>query len=406
MTATTHSAKDVLRIALFTYSTKPRGGVIHTLALAEHLQALGHAVHIFALGKDQNDFFRPTTAPFTIIPFGVLPNGIELDEKIKRYIQSYYEFLIAHQADSFDIYHVQDCVSANAVSRVREEGRIRWFVRTVHHVDDFVSPVLIQCQNDSIYRPNYRIVVSAYWRQQLQEEFGVDSTVIYSGVDRRFQPPRAVQRAAARSELGLDDAFVFLSIGGIEPRKNTVRLLKAFERVRRDLELKGRRTILLFAGGETLLDYTPYRQEFFALLSHSTMQPDKDIRLLGVVPDEQIPWLYHAADALAFPSVKEGWGLVAMEALACGLPILTSDLPVFREYLRSEENALLVDPLNEAAIAAGMLRLAEDEEIRRRLAAAGPRTAQKFSWDATARAHVDCYRGWLAEQRREPGTKR
>ena len=398
---TTQRSHDALRIAIFTYSTKPRGGVIHTLALAEHLQALGHHVHIFALGKDQRSFFRPTTAPFTIVPFGVMPDDVGMDEKIKRYIETYYEYLMAHQSDEFDIYHVQDCVSANAVWRVREEGRIRWFVRTVHHVDDFVSPVLIQCQNDSVHRPDYRIVVSRDWQERLRQEFGVTSEVIYNGVDRRFAPPNAAQRAAARSELHLDDEFVFLNIGGIEPRKNTTRLLMAFGRVRRDLELKGRRSILLLAGGETLLDYAPYRDEFFALLGQSTLQIDRDIRLLGVVPDEQMPLLYHAADALAFPSIKEGWGLVAVEALASGLPVLTSNLPVFREYLRSEADALLVDPRDEAAIAAGMLRLTEDQALRQRLAMAGPQTAQKFSWEASAQAHLDWYRRWLSERHRD-----
>ncbi|MFL5806601.1 MAG: MSMEG_0565 family glycosyltransferase [Roseiflexaceae bacterium] len=398
---TTRQSNDALRIAIFTYSTKPRGGVIHTLALAEHLQALGHDVHIFALGKDQRSFFRPTTAPFTLIPFAALPDDAGMDEKIKGYIQSYYEFLMAHQSDPFDIYHVQDCVSANAVWRVREEGRIGWFVRTVHHMDDFVSPSLIQCQNDSVYRPDHRIVVSRDWQQRLRDEFGVASEVIYNGVDQRFAPPDAAQRAAARSELGVVDAFVFLNIGGIEPRKNTTRLVTAFSRVRRELELKGRRSVLLLAGGETLLDYTPYRDEFFALLSRADLQLDKDIRLLGVIPDEQMPLLYHAADTLAFPSIKEGWGLVAVESLASGLPVLTSDLPVFREYLRSEHDALLVDPLDEAAIAAGMLRLAEDEGFRRRLATAGPQTARKFSWEACARAHVEWYRRWLAERRRD-----
>src|ERR687887_1674352 len=102
MTPAKAGAGAVLRIALFTYSTKPRGGVIHTLALAEHLQELGHAVQIFALGKDQTGFFRPTTAPITLIPIGVLPDDIALDDRIRHYIQSYYDFLIAHQSEPFD----------------------------------------------------------------------------------------------------------------------------------------------------------------------------------------------------------------------------------------------------------------------------------------------------------------
>jgi glycosyltransferase-like protein len=390
--------KPALRIALFTYSTKPRGGVIHTLALAEHLQSLGHVAHIFALGKDQTGFFRPTTAPFTLIPFGALPDEIALDERIQRYIQSYFDFLMADRSAPFDIYHVQDCVSANAVWRVREAGGIHSFVRTIHHVDDFVSPGLIQCQKDSVYRPDHRIVVSQYWQNRLQDEFGVTSTVIYNGVDLgRYQPATAAQRTVARAQLGLRNEFAFLHIGGIEPRKNTIRLVQAYRRVKRTLDAQARRSVLLLAGGETMLDYTPFRREFFALLEQCGLQFNQDVRLLGVVPDDQMPSLYQAADALAFPSIKEGWGLVVLEALASGLPVLASALPVFHEYLRSGENALLVDPLDEGAIADGMLQLANDSDIRRKLALAGPRTAQRFSWETTARAHEACYRRWLGE---------
>jgi glycosyltransferase-like protein len=391
--------KPALRIALFTYSTKPRGGVIHTLALAENLQALGHTVHIFALGKDQSGFFRPTTVPFTLVPFGVLPDDIQLDERIQRYIQSYFDFLLADRSAPFDIYHVQDCVSANAVWRVREAGRIRSFVRTVHHVDDFVSPALIQCQEDSIYRPDHRIVVSQYWQDRLRAEFGVESAVIHNGVDLgRYQPPTAAQRTAARAQFGLTNEFAFLNIGGIEPRKNTVRLLRAYQRVKQALDEQGQPSVLLLAGGETMLDYTPFRQEFFALLEQSGLQADREVRLLGVVADDQMPPLYHAADALAFPSVKEGWGLVVLEALASELPVLSSALPVFHEYLRSGENALLIDPLDEGALAGGLLNLASDAGLRRKLALAGPPTARKFSWEATAQAHEACYRRWLESQ--------
>jgi len=266
-------------------------------------------------------------------------------------------------------------------------------------VDDFTSPSLIECQNNSVYRPNHRIVVSRDWQRRLRDDFGVETEVIYNGVDRRFQPPNAEQRAAARAELGLGDAFAFLNIGGVEPRKNTIRLLKAFERVKHALDSRGRKSVLLLAGGETLLDHEPYRQQFSAQLAQSTLRPDRDIRLLGVVPDEHIPLLYHAADALAFPSINEGWGLVALEAMASALPVLASDLPVFREYARSRDNALLVDPFDEAAMAAGLLRLAEDTELRRHLAAGGPKTAQGFSWESAAQVHIDWYRAWLAERR-------
>jgi glycosyltransferase-like protein len=361
---------------------------------------LGHEVRIFALGKDQQgSFFRPTPVPFTLIPAGIAAEDEPLDERIQRYIQTYYQFLSSYRPGSFDIYHAQDCISANALWRAREDGLLPWFVRTVHHIDDFISPVLIECQNNSIHRPNYRLVVSHYWQQRLAAEFGADSTVIHNGVDpSRFHPPSLAERTAARARLGLGDQWIFLNIGGIEPRKNSLRLLGAFQTVRHELAAQGRSSVLLMAGGDTLLDYESYRQEFFQALTESELQIDKDIFLLGIVPDPQLSQLYHTADILTFPSVKEGWGLVALEAMAAGMPVLASDLPVFREYLRSEENALLVDPHSESTIAAGMLRLVEDDLLRQRLATAGPVTARRFSWSATAQAHTDYYYSLLTER--------
>ncbi len=384
-----------LRIAMFTYSTKPRGGVTHTLALCEALSALGHDVHIFALGKDQQGFFRPIGVPYTLVPIENFPKEMPLDEKISRYIQAYYDFMMEHLAEPFDIYHVQDCVSANAVWRLREQGKIGWFVRTIHHVDDFTSPSLIECQNNSLYRPDERIVVSRDWQRRLKNEFGLDAAVIFNGVDPRFQPPTPEQRAAARAAFGLDDQFVYLNIGGVEPRKNSIRLLAAFEQVHKQLAAQGRRSVLMMAGGETLLDHEPYRREFAAKLSESPLVVDDEIRLLGVMPDDRMVQLYHAADAFVFPSVKEGWGLVAMEAMQARLPLLISDLPVFHEYARNEENALFVDPFSEQSLAEGMLRLATDEQLRKALCEGGPQTALQFSWQNAAQAHLDCYHTWL-----------
>ena len=154
-----------LRIAQFTYSTNPRGGVAHTLALAEHLQELGQDVHIFALGKTELDSFpRSVSVPYTLIP-AFTPQGAEepLDERIHRYIQTYYEYLLEIFPGTYDVYHAQDCISANALWQIREDGLIPHFFRTIHHIEDFTSSSLIECQNNSVYRPDFRLVVSNYW---------------------------------------------------------------------------------------------------------------------------------------------------------------------------------------------------------------------------------------------------
>ena len=388
-----------LRIAQFTYSTNPRGGVAHTLALTEHLQEMGQDVHIFTLGKTEQDTFpRSVSVPFTLIPAFVQPDIDEpLDERIQRYIQTYYEYLLEYLPDPFDIYHAQDCISANALWRIREDGLIPSFIRTIHHIEDFTSDSLIECQNNSIYRPNFHIVVSNYWQQLIANEYGVVTSVIYNGVDiDRFRQPTHAERSTARAKLGLKDQVVILNIGGIEPRKNSIRLLHAFQSVRDTLAVKGRSSVLLLAGGATLLDYQSYRDEFFNLLESSDLQPDKDIFTLGTVSDTQIQLLYQAADIFCFPSVKEGWGLVVLEAMSSGVVVLASDLPVFREYLQSEENAVLVDPYSEQSIADGLIRLALDDKLRRQLTVDGLKTAESFSWTTTARRHLEYYKATLS----------
>ena len=393
-----NTKQESLGISLLTYSTKPRGGVVHTLELAEHLQKMGHQVHIFALGKDEQGFFRSTSFPFTLIPCKMGDKNESLDTRIERFIDTYFQFLIRHSQNPFDIYHAQDCVSANALWKASEKGLCSFFIRTIHHIDDFVTPRLIQCQNDSIYKPNYRIVVSEYWKDRLQSEFGLNSYRIYNGVNiNRFRPPTEIQRNNAKKKFDVIGKTVFLSIGGIEPRKNSIRLLRAFDSARCRLLTEGMESVLVIAGGETLFDYTPYRTEFFDCLDDLELDVGKDLFLLNTVEDEEIPKLYHAADSLLFPSVKEGWGLVVLEAMASGLPVLTSDIPVFKEYLQHRKNAIMVNAEDESSIESGIVNLAIDVELQQRLSSSGPKTAKLYSWERTAKEHLEYYYELISE---------
>ena len=401
-----NTKKESLRIALLTYSTKPRGGVVHTLELAENLYKMGHQVHIFALGKDEQGFFRSTSFSFTLIPCEMGKKNESLDNRIECFIDTYFQFLIHHSHNPFDIYHAQDCVSANALWKASEKGLCSFFIRTIHHIDDFVTPRLIQCQNDSIYKPNYRIVVSEYWKDRLRSEFGLNSHRIYNGVNiNRFRPPTEIQRNNSKKKFGVIRKTVFLSIGGIEPRKNSIRLLTAFDSARCKLLSEGIESILIIAGGETLFDYTPYRTEFFDYLDGSELEVGKDLLLLNTVEDEEIPKLYHAADSLLFPSVKEGWGLVVLESMASGLPVLTSDISVFKEYLHHRKNAIMVNAEDESSIESGIINLATDVELRQRLSLSGPKTARLYTWDKTANEHLEYYYALISEISNNPIVK-
>ncbi|HSE83081.1 MAG TPA: MSMEG_0565 family glycosyltransferase, partial [Thermodesulfobacteriota bacterium] len=304
---------ESLRVALFTYSTKPRGGVAHTLSLAEELARLKHRVHVYALSTE-GGFFRPIGVPFTLIP---CPRADykNIDEKIEDYIRIYSEYL-ASTKDSYDIYHAEDCISANALLNLRNSSLIKSFVRTVHHIDDFTSKSLVECQLKSILKPDYLIVVSKFWERELRSRYSLNPVVINNGVDTERFKVREVEepKEKAKENFSVKGCKVMLSIGGIEPRKNTLTALRAFSIANSYYKTKGERLIWLIGGGETLFDYRAYREEFFSEIKRLRLNLGEDIIILGNVPEDLITELYRAGDVFVFPSIKEGWGLVVLEA--------------------------------------------------------------------------------------------
>ena len=129
----------------------------------------------------------------------------------------------------------------------------------------------------------------------------------------------------------------------------------------------------------------------FCLLPELGLEHGRDIAMLGTVADAELPSWYAAADVFAFPSTKEGWGLAVLEAMSAGLPVVTSDLPVFREYLAPGRDALLVPVDSPAALAGALTSVLGDRQLAERLRAAGRTVAAKFTWDATAARHKTIY---------------
>ena len=148
------------------------------------------------------------------------------------------------------------------------------------------------------------------------------------------------------------------------------------------------------AGGITLFDYRSEVERFEDLTRELGVAAH--VRVLGAQPPEEIERLYRAADAFAFPSVKEGFGLAALEALAAELPVIASDLDVFRSFLADGESALLTPTGDAGALARALARVALDGELRARLRAGGRRVAREYTWDAAAAAHERAYETFLA----------
>jgi glycosyltransferase-like protein len=375
------------RIAILTYSTRPRGGVVHAVHLAEELHRLGTPVHLFALGDPAAGFYRQVAAPHTIAPAPA--PAPTLEERVFASVDALRDAL-SMQAPGFDIAHAEDCISARAATEIGTGGHPWLVARTVHHVDDFTTEALIDCQRRSILEPDVVFVVSVYWRDLLRSGYGVEATVVGNGVDAdRFSRPAAFDPEPVRAAVGARDRFLFLTVGGIEPRKGSLQLIEAMAELKATLDVP---PVLAVVGGHSFQDYAAYRSEVFERAASLGLELGRDIVIVGTVDDDTMPGWYWAADGFVFPSVKEGWGLVVLEALASGLPVVTSDLPVFREYLTDDENASLVPAGDARRLARAMRDLICDRDLRRRLGARGPEVARRFSWEASARDHAEIYR--------------
>jgi glycosyltransferase-like protein len=358
-----------MRIALLTYSTKPRGGVVHTLALAEALARAGQDVTVWTLGRGGDTaFYRPVAPAVKVcaVPFPPIPDE-PVGPRILRSIRLLGKAFEEADVD-YDVVHAQDCISANAVPRC---------IRTVHHLDNFTTPELAACHERAITRPLAHICVSAAVAREVQDGWGRTPTVIPNGVDwQRFS---AADGSAWRNRLG----NYVLAVGGIEPRKGSIDLLEAYAALGMcDVRL-------VFAGGETLFDYRCYRDDFDARARQLGVDPI----MLGTDDDHDMPGLLAGAAVVPFFSTKEGFGLAAMEALAAGVPVVASDLPVLHEVFRDEVEYAT----DHRSMADGLRRALRGDFATRRQS--GALLAKSYSWEGAAAAHVAFYQQVLTTTR-------
>jgi glycosyltransferase involved in cell wall biosynthesis len=205
--------------------------------------------------------------------------------------------------------------------------------------------------------------------------------VIPEAAGPAFHPQDAVAIEAVRRRYGLEGPFL-LSVGSLEPGKNRGRLLQAFAR----LQARGLKQTLVVAGQRA------WRYEGEAPLARRLGLADS-VRFLGHVPQADLPALYSAADVFVFPSLYEGFGLPALEALACGTPVVASNVSALPEVVG--DAALQVSPLDVEALVDAMERLLRDDRLRADLRERGLQRAGQFSWEKAARQTVEVYH-WAA----------
>jgi glycosyltransferase-like protein len=377
--------KPRLRVAILAHSTNPRGGVVHALELGDALQRLGHDATVHAPDAGGRGFFRSSLARTVCIAASPAARGIAA--MVETRIADYLRHFERAEHRRFDVWHAQDGISANALATLKERGLIAGFARTVHHVEDFADPRLVALQSRAIESADRLFVVSRLWADWLACEFGREAVLVGNGVDSAcFSPTSDAADTALQALLNLPPGTVFLAIGGVEQRKNTIGILEAF----RIVHARRPSSRLVIAGGASLLDHGAYQARFTQALEESGL-PDGAVIRTGPLPQALMPALYRAAAALVFPSIREGFGLVVLEAMASGVPVAASRIAPFTEYL-GDHDVLWCDPDDAGSIAAAMTAALE-APVRRDLIGRGLTVAARHDWVTTACAHLPVYEG-------------
>jgi glycosyltransferase involved in cell wall biosynthesis len=228
-------------------------------------------------------------------------------------------------------------------------------------------------------------------------------TIVYPGVAPRFRPLPLAETEPLAQRLSLPEHFL-LFVSTIEPRKNLVRLLEAFALLLGEIGEIGdwRLAIdssnpqspisnlhLVIAGRRGWL----YEDVFAAI---ERLGLGGRVRVLDFVDDNDLPALYNLAWAFAYPSIYEGFGLPALEAMACGTPVITANNSSLPEVVG--DAALLAPAEDVVALAEALGRATTDEALRARLRIAGPQRAQQFTWQRAAQQVLACYRHMAATQ--------
>jgi glycosyltransferase involved in cell wall biosynthesis len=305
------------------------------------------------------------------LPIGLSPRALTI--LWQRLRLPVYAELFAGQ---LDVLHAPDFVLPPTRART---------LLTIHDLTFLVHP---ECFEPTLHRYLKRVVPRSLRRADLilvdSHASGRDLTrlldispertaVVYPGVAARFCPLPTESTEPVRQRLGLPAEFL-LFVGTLEPRKNLVRLLEA-------LTLLPNAPTLVIAGRKGLL-----YEEIFG--SVERLQLQSRVLFLDFVDDADLPALYNLATAFVYPSLYEGFGLPAAEALACGTATITTKVASLPEVVGAAA-VLIDDPYDSSAIAQGIEQgLMQVAQLR----ASGPAQAQRFTWEQSAHTLLDCYR--------------
>jgi glycosyltransferase involved in cell wall biosynthesis len=288
--------------------------------------------------------------------------------------------------DGVDVFHASDVLLWS------QPGALN--VCTIHDLTVLLFPDYHTEENQALHRAKLRfaqeeadvvIAVSEATKRDIVAHLDIPPeriVVVHNGVSPAFHPVADRAYLAERlADLGLAPQDYLLHVGTLEPRKNLVRLVEAYAQLRRIEGGAAPPLVLVGPIGWAAQDIVA-RVEALGL---------KDAVLItGAVPFELVPLLYAGARFFVYPSLYEGFGLPPLEAMACGTPVITSNVSSLPEVVGSA--GMMAPPDDTEAIAAAMAALLHDADLRQDMREAGLARASRFSWELAARQTLDVYR--------------
>jgi len=284
-----------------------------------------------------------------------------------------------------DLYHIPQ----NGIGMPRE--KVCPFVVTLHDVipitmPETVGPYYRQKFLDSIPeildKSDAFLTVSEFSKSDICRELGIPEDKvfvsklaaedIYSPVDKQLA------KAYIREKYGIENDF-FLYVGGFNPRKNIKSLLLAYAYMKDKLK-KDYKVVILGKQGRSYDD--------LVTLSH-LLKISNDCIFTGFIPVDDMPLFYNAASVFVYPSLYEGFGLPVVESMACGTPVITSNVTSLPEVVG--DGAITVSPDDYEAIGDNMLRLVEDEKLYADMRKKALERAALYSWDKTVKDTIEVY---------------
>jgi glycosyltransferase-like protein len=374
-----------VRVAVVHHLSTPRGSVTVCAQVVKGLNARGIDAKFFTLTGDvTSEYLQGVPHAFV----GRARTRPSYKDQLVDSADALAQHLGPHLSGRYDIIHIHDVIDHAALARIRHQIGGALVVRTVHHLYERPDHWLRELQDRSVVEADHLVTVSDYWRTRVSDQYRREPTVIRNGVDAsRFA---RVSSSVDRRQKKDDDPFLFLTVGGISPRKGTLELIRAFAILNKERSPGRRPARLVIVGGHSPNPYSEYRAAVSEELGRLGLVSGEDVAFPGTLTADELIAAYHTADAFVFPSHAEGWGLAALEAMAAGLPVVMSDLGVFREYA-SPDDVLFVKPGDVPGLAAAMQLVAASPERRAALSARGVALAAKYSWQTTANDHADLY---------------